>query len=59
MSRGASSTTATSQMELSTTKGNGESLTFVTESPILDSTGVLPRYVLGVLKNMLKITIKN
>ena len=33
MSRGASRTTIKSMMELSATKDNGESLTFVAESP--------------------------
>ena len=41
MLREASRTTAKPTMELSATKYNGESLTFVTESPTPDSTGVL------------------
>ena len=41
MSREASRTTTKSKMELSATKYNGESLTFVTERPTPDSTGVL------------------
>ena len=41
MSREAARTTTKSKIELSATKYNGQSLTFVTESPIPDSTGVL------------------
>ena len=40
MSREAARTTTKSKMELSETKCNGQSLTFVTESPTPDSTGV-------------------
>ena len=57
MSRDASRTTTISKMVLSTTKDSEESLTFVTESPIPDSTGVLDPPP-DVLKNMLIITIK-
>ena len=41
MSRQAARTTAKSKMELSATKYNRQSLTFVTESPTPDSMGVL------------------
>ena len=41
MSRDAFRTTTKSKMELSATKDNEDSLTFVTESTIADSTGVL------------------
>ena len=41
MSREAASTITKSKMELSATKCNGQSLTFVTETPTPDSTGVL------------------
>ena len=50
MFREASRTTTKSKMKLSATKGNGESLTLVTESPIPDSMGVLdtPRMFLKI-----------
>ena len=57
MSRDASRTTTISKMVLSTTKDSEESLTFVTESPTPDSTGVLDPPP-DVLKNMLIINIK-
>ena len=57
MSRDASRTTAKSKMELSAAKDNRESLTFVTESPTANSTGVVDASP-DVLKNMLKITMK-
>ena len=41
MFRDASRTTTKSKMELSATKDNEESLTFVTESTTADSTGVV------------------
>ena len=41
MSRKAARTTTKSKMELSATKYNGLSLTFVTECPTLDFTGFL------------------
>ena len=41
MSREAARTTTKSKMELSTTKYKRQSLTFSTESPTPDSTGVL------------------
>ena len=45
------------KMELSATKANRESLTFVTESPTADSTGVVDTPP-DVLKRVLRITIK-
>ena len=41
MSREAARTTTKSKMELSATKYNKQSLTFVTASPTPDSTGIL------------------
>ena len=41
MSREAARTTPKSKMELSATKYNGQSLTFVTENPTPDSTEAL------------------
>ena len=38
LSKGASKTTTKSKMELSVKNDNGESFTFATESPTLDST---------------------
>ena len=54
MSRDASRATTQSKMELSAREDNGESLTFATESPITDSTGVLDT-PLDNFKNILKI----
>ena len=50
MSREAARTATKSKMELSATKCNGQSLTFVTENPTPDSTGVLDtlRYFLKI-----------
>ena len=50
MPREAAKTTAKSKTELSATKYKGQPLTFVTESPTQDSTGVLDtiRYFLKI-----------
>ena len=56
MSREASRTTTKSKMALSTTRFNGEPLTFVTESPTPDSTIVLD--TLRCFLKYVKITIK-
>ena len=53
MSREASRTTTKSKTELSATKYKGQPLTFVTESPTQDFTGVLDtlRYFLKICSN--------
>ena len=54
ISRDTFRTNIKSKMELSATKDNGKSLTFVTEIPTLDSTGVLDTPQM-FLENMLKL----